>query len=500
MGSVRAGVFARNWSSLIVSNIGGQILGMIAIFRIARVLAPQGFGQYQLILTVSSIGAVAAGLGLRNVIMRECARHPGSSEGLLKSSLLARSWMLAVVSAGVLLYAGVSGAGLGYGLGAIAVGLLIAQTFWEAVENIAFGNEQMQFSAVINLAGATVWVSAAWLVPASWLTPFNVCVAFTVLQYVKTSAYFVVARRKSFFGVRISTTNSATSVRWLLRESLPFYWLAVMTVVSNQIPILLLAERSGQAQVGFFNAGLRLVNPMQMFILTALTVLYPGLSRSMGSDEEGFMHIVRGALTAIAIAGSSAAFCISLFREDLVVLLFGEAFRSAADAMAFQCWFTVMLGIFSVIGTVLAARDKQQSLAILSSIYTAVAIPFLWVGSSHGATGLAIAMILAAFVNFSYHWVVFQRSLAVKLGFRYAPLLIAISGAGAYASWIIPQNSARLVRLIIFTCVSVGVGYLAWLKFKRKTGEPLVFAGSDGYVHPSNVASQTETHKDGSRP
>src|SRR3954453_8212814 len=66
----------RNFSALVMSGLGAQALGMLATIRGARALAPGGYGQYNLVQTIAGLGAVIAGLGLRNVVIRECARHP----------------------------------------------------------------------------------------------------------------------------------------------------------------------------------------------------------------------------------------------------------------------------------------------------------------------------------------------------------------------------------------------------------------------------------------
>src|SRR4051794_27964910 len=78
--------FARNWSMLVVSGITCQVLGVLATFRIARVLAPSGYGEYNLVQVTGALGAVFAALGLSNVLIRRSARKPEETGILLATA------------------------------------------------------------------------------------------------------------------------------------------------------------------------------------------------------------------------------------------------------------------------------------------------------------------------------------------------------------------------------------------------------------------------------
>ncbi len=180
--------FARNWSFLAVSSLACQALGMLATIRIARVLSPDGYGQYNLVQTVAGLAAVVAGLGLRNVVMRETARHPHLSGKFFLASLVIRAGTVAVAAFGILAYERASHESLPGPLVAVAIGLLAGQIVWDSVENIAFGHERMEFSALINLVGSAIWLAIAWATPAAWLTPLSVSAAFTINGWVVSEA------------------------------------------------------------------------------------------------------------------------------------------------------------------------------------------------------------------------------------------------------------------------------------------------------------------------
>jgi len=67
--------FIKNWSLLSVSSVVQQVASFFCMIRIARLLAPEGFGSYLLILTVVAVTTLVASLGLPQIITRIIARR-----------------------------------------------------------------------------------------------------------------------------------------------------------------------------------------------------------------------------------------------------------------------------------------------------------------------------------------------------------------------------------------------------------------------------------------
>src|SRR5579884_408834 len=223
--------FARNWSIMVFASVVGQGLGMLATIRIARALTPEGYGAYNMVATMALLGAIVTGLGLRNVVIRECARHPERTPQVFRTAALLRLLPACVAAGGILVYVEVSQTGLPFVLGVIAIALLAGQTTFDLVECVAFGHQRMEFSAAINLTGSVCWVIAVWSQPSAWITPVNVSLAFAGLQAVKSIAYAIVVRRVWSLHPfeRPTAARLSASIRSILAQGLPFYWTAILT-------------------------------------------------------------------------------------------------------------------------------------------------------------------------------------------------------------------------------------------------------------------------------
>ncbi len=439
--------FARNWSILTIAGILSQFLGMIATIRIARVLSPDGYGEYNIIQTFAAIGAVIGGLGLRNVLTRDVARAANKSMKLLVTGGLLRAGSFLFSILLLYLYIIIFPGMLHISLMSIVFLILFSSLYWDLLESIAFGNKTMIISGAINITGSLVWVIFIWSVPNSMLTVITVGFSFALLQLVKTVSYFVV------YGGKLPTGEGEIHTVNIIKDSIPFYWLDILTTISNQIPILFLAGNSSHSEVGFYNIGFRLLNPLQIFLYSALTSIYPSLAQKAVNDPKRYLQITQYFFLGISLIGTMIALIISILRMDIVVLLFGLRYAHSADAMAYQCWYTVLYAIFCMIGISLSASDKQNWLAMLATAYCAIALPFLWIGSHYGAVGLAIGILIAACVNMVYHWIIFQRANTKRISLMISLLIFIFPLIGFLLSFTLPQNLSIISKISLIIVI-----------------------------------------------
>ncbi|HEY3060225.1 MAG TPA: lipopolysaccharide biosynthesis protein [Chloroflexota bacterium] len=444
---------ARNWSSLVASNLAVQLLAMLATIRIARELAPYGYGEFNLVQAVAMLGMLLAGLGIRQVVIRACAQDPSRTRHLLLAGALLRACACLVVGAAILIYSVTGQQGLTVSFGATAVAAMVGLLAWDLLESVAFGHQHMGFSSALGMVGAVAWVLWAWLVPADWLTPLGVCTAFAALHTARVVLYFGLLKRAGYLRRGAAHAEPGDWRAKLLEPSVPFYWLAILGAAVHQVPILFLAEGAGQAEVGYFNAGFRLIAPLQMMLVSGFTALYPKLAQAAIVAPPRFERMVRGALVGTVALGTAGAILVSAVRQEVVLQLFGSAYAPAADIVVAQCWYSVLLAITTLMGTVLAARERQRQLAILSTAYAVCATPLLWFAAQLGAHGLALGMTLTTALGLSYHWFALQRCLPRRLPSSLGLGLALVVVLGMVFTWGVPQAWAWPLRLLAGACV-----------------------------------------------
>ncbi len=442
----------KNFSVLTATSIIIQFISILSSIRLARLLHTDGYGYFNLILVLSNIFLIISSYGLKQVIIRYVARNKTESRFVFHLSNQIRLFTTIISVFCLLLYnAFLNDKSLPPFILILLSVIIIFQSVWEAVECIAFGNERMEPSGFINLTFTSIWVVSVYLVPKESFNPESLLVIYVVIQCLKSLTYYFWLRRDIFNEKKQHDANYSLNSAFFIKQSNYYFILAVFTALQTQVPILLLNHNSSYDQVGIFNLGNRILSPLQMVIMTALTALYPSFSRLAITDKELFSKRVKILLNILVIIGIWGCLCFTLFSKEVVLLLYGKEYLDSVNVILTQCWFTLLFGIFCTIGTVLNSFDKQRLVAILSIVYGVLCIPVFFIGSKYGAIGLAWAFVISAYVNMTYHWVVFRNLLTPGITIVYTIKLFSVLILASLISLFNPFD------LSIFLKISFGI-------------------------------------------
>jgi O-antigen/teichoic acid export membrane protein len=417
--------FLRNWSLLTISSFIQQALGFITLVRIARVLQPELYGVYTVILTSVSIAYTFASLGLRQIVIREIARK-AEVISLIAKRYSSLTIFGALVSAiGLAFYVQYSESINDGSLIFLAVIYLLSQIVWNFCESLAFGKQEMQYSSSIGIAGSVLWLASVYLLPGSSFTLKTILQIFVAIQGVRGVAYILLLWNKKYFKrVADGFGNAALTKKELLSQSLPLYGTSLLTLPITQIPILFLAQFSGKTEVGYFGVGNKLIIPITIVGTTLLSAVYPILARDFVSDHHLFEKNARRIFIGMALFGIAASWSMALFSKELIVTLLGAKYEHASAAFAVQVWVALNLVLHSFLGTLFLAANKER-LMVKLSIFNAVVIGLAnYFGAQYGATGLALSSWCGLLVGFAFHWYFITTYVGVRIT---VPMLLLIT-------------------------------------------------------------------------
>ncbi|HET8830029.1 MAG TPA: oligosaccharide flippase family protein, partial [Pelobium sp.] len=343
---LKENTFFKNFSVLTLSSVLTQFLGMVIGIKIARVLSPHNFGVYNLLQLHVTIFSVVGTLGISRIIIRNIARDKMNINGLLKKSLIIRilGTVFAVLIFGVYYYFFNS---YDVFLFALVISSVMMTVSFDHFNSLAFGLEKMEFSGFVNLTSTVCWLIAIFLIPDEQLNLNFVFLLFALFNIVKVLLFLFVIRTKTNYKASFSSTvPSPDTALSLSKESLPFYYLDLFSLLSMQIPILFLEYRSGTEQIGYFNIASKVLLPISIVVNTALSAVFPILARLYERDFARFINVFKTMCIAISLIGIAGAFGATLFRKEIVVLLYGEKYISSSLVLSYQCWY---IAFFSVV-------------------------------------------------------------------------------------------------------------------------------------------------------
>lgn len=453
----------KNWSILTFSNLLGQGLGMFATIIVARSLLPAEYGYYSLVMIYADMGVIVAALGMKQIIIRELSRHPQYAKQYLKK--IARYQFIASIPVVIfiLAYSYYTNQSL-FELSGASIGLLYSLLVVMVFNSIAFSHEDFVLPSVLNLLERMLWVLLLWIMPHSWLTLSHIAFLYVSVQWLKSLVLMIVVYQKNYI-----QHTSETAVSNLLKMAAPLYWVELLVIVTDQVPILFLSANSASEQVGFFYASLKLILPVETMIATLMSVIMPGLAKAHG-DDVLFRKMITRAIIVIVMIGITVAFVTTILSNEIIYIIFGEKYQTSALVLQYQIWFAVLVAILDFMGTALIASDNQKKLGIISTIAALISLPIMWFSSFYGAQGLATGFLLVGIFNIIYWWPYFQRLHATPFSLKLTlSLSMALSGSFILANYV-ANTQGVLLRIIIVCVVMMIMAYYLYQMYRNKLG------------------------------
>lgn len=460
--SLESRPFLRNFSLLTVGNFGSRLISMVINIIVARVLAPERYGEYSLVLTYISMFYFVASLGLSQLVTRSVARDQENSYYYFRLSLLLRllGFVVAAVAFGI--YGMVAGAEFSTVAVFSILGGVFLESLWDGQQNVAFGMQRMEWNTIIGIASTLlnllVYLFMYFCLPRSLFTVESVLLIYIAIYILKNAAYYWCMKRYGLLRLEDTCREISMPVcRSYLRESMPFYVMYLLGLFTGQFPILFLEHNAGLEEVAFFNTANKLLLPITLFMNTAFSAFFPNQSILYAKDKQAFSEQTRKVLAIVCGIGIFLALCVSLFKGEIVWLLYGDAYINTADVLSYQTWYVVMYSIFCLNGNTLGAADAQKKLAVCSVVYAVVSTPILYYSSSFGADGLAIGFVIASVINLAYIMPVLKLTVGGSMDWKFSIGLIAVlfgaAALGIFAFGVLPLP-VRLAILVIM-CAAV---------------------------------------------
>jgi O-antigen/teichoic acid export membrane protein len=403
-----------NWSILTVSNIVYQLLIFTVLLKIAKILEPTQFGFFTIITTAVTIAQMFNSLGLQKVITREISRKTSSISEIARIAVAPTLIAFIICTFFLLIYLisieNISSPEILI----FSCILLLGSTLWNYVEPLAFGIQEMNISAYLNVAGASALFLTIYLFPLREYS-FKIIIAiYCSVFFVRSLLYLIIEWRKKYFSQKAEYSFDLNS-KSLVKKSLPFYWNLLLVIPTVQLPILFLSQFSGQSEVGFFSISNKLAMPLNLVASSLFVAIFPVLSKLYFDNEEKFREKVKEIFEIMVICGIVVTLGIGLISKELIVFLLGKNYIPTIAVFTLQIWAALLLILLSFISVILSSTDNEKLLAKLS-IFNAVLIGvFSFCGANFGALGLAISMWFGMLIGFVFHWYFIKTKIRIIL-------------------------------------------------------------------------------------
>lgn len=417
-------------------------LNVVSSLAIINYLSPARYGDFVLVLIVTTLLGLLCDFGLVRVAVREVSREPDLEAGAL-GTVMALRLALAVVSAGlvqvVLLAMGSTGA--------VRVAAAVASLYFVCdallAAAIVFHVRLRQQYEALALTVAELVETALVLVVIARGGTFLQLVAAPVVGGVVGVVIAVGIARGRF---RARPRLNLGLVRPLMRAAVPVAANGFVGIVVLKLDGLMLGALRPSDEIGLYGAAFQPVEYLLVATVTAVTVVLPLLSRYHRDDPARFEAMYRRGTEVLLAVMVPLALLVAVLAQPAVRVVYSDAYADSAAPMRVLAVALVMMSLCAWQAIVLLAAGRQRvtlayncgALVLGAVIHLALIPTFGYMGAAVGTLGTTAATALVAgVVAGRLLGTSLDRGRLARLGLAHV-LALAVFGAATAAGLTVP--------------------------------------------------------------
>jgi O-antigen/teichoic acid export membrane protein len=440
------------------ANAAGIVLGLGIATLLLRHLGVVESGRYVTVMSLATIAASVADVGLNVSGSRELAVRRAQDRTALIANFLGQRLaiapvtVLAIVCFAVLagyptsMVAGTALAGAGLFIMSLADAVLLRLTVQLRNNGLAFV-DFLRYA--VTLAGVALLVALG-----ASLTPFFAVQIVVGLAVVAVTPLLVGS------GAFVWPRFDRAEQRALLKSALPVAAALVLGQVYFRLVILLMSLISSSVQTGYFGGSLRAMETLVNIPILVAGVALPMLAAAAHHDRARLRYAIRGLSEGAVIGGALVVLVTARAAEPVLAIIGGPAFRPAGAVLRIQVIALLFIALYQIWAVSLVALGRQRDLILTNAlgllgvaVFATVLVPAFGAQGGAAATVLGDA-VLASLIYWKLHAAVGR--FMVRAGFL--ARVAAAAAVAACASLIpgLPDLLAAALTGVLF----LGVGQL----------------------------------------
>lgn len=445
----------------------GFLFPLITFPYVSRVLLPVGTGKVALATSAITYFTMFAQLGIPTYGLRACARVRDDREKLSRTvhELLGINLAMAGISYGLLFAAllvipKLAEERLLYIIMSVSLLLNAAGMEW-----LYKGLEQYRYITVRSIAFKLAALAAVFLLiheEKDYILYGGISIfaasASNILNLVHARKYIDLRRPRD------------CNWRQHLKPVLVFFAMACAATIYTNLDTLMLGFMTGDADVGYYNAAVK-IKGVLVSVVTALgTVLLPRASWYIEQGKkEAFRRMTQKAIRFVLLCAAGVSLYFILFAEEGILLLSGDAYMESILPMRIIMPTVLFIGLTNILGIqILVPLGKEKIVlrseiagAVVDLILNAVLIPQFRAAGAAAGTLAAEAVVLGV-----QYYALREETGELFRKYPWGKLAAGLVLAAAGSIWIKALGLGSLWSLMTSAVCFFGIygGFMLWRK------------------------------------
>jgi len=374
----------------------------VATALLARVLAQEVFGVYGLALSLVTVGAATAPLGVQFAAVRLVATAMATGRAGLARGTVAAVLRYAIlgnaVVAGILLLGGAVWLGElwqapGLGLSALGIAAWLVLTSLQIVVAEVFrGFQDLRLATLCG--GVITWTLTLLLLTIVWLASGQITLDQVILVGIAAGAgnavfALILLHRK----LRALGPPEPAQAREVLGVALPLWINGITANIQGQVDLWVVGSYLAKPDVAVYFLAVRLVALVTVWLLLVNTIVPPFIAELHARGEtKRLERVLRRTATVSGIPAFAVLLTFLSFGGSILALVGGEEYRAGAIVLAILSLGQLVNVVGASASITLAMTGHQRVLMwITIGSSTATVFSTWWAAQAVGLIGVACA-------------------------------------------------------------------------------------------------------------
>ena len=475
------------WS--LAGSLVSRCLGLVSVVLVGRIIGRVEFGEFGVIQNTIGMFGVVAGFGMgitANKHVAEFKRNDPARAGRILALSGVTAWITSGLMAAVLYVSAPWVAAQVLAAPHLApllqiCALLLFLSGINGAQSGALGG----FEAFKTIASIGLWtglLSFPVMLFGAWFWGLTGVVWALVISqgFNCLLNHLAVRRAAAACGIHPALRGSMREAQLFWRFSLP----AVLTgIVSNAASwgasILVVHQAGGYADMGVFNAVMRVKSVPDLLLSMLLAPILPVLSEAFArKDVPTFQNaLLSSSMLALVIIIPVALLFTAA--PDLTLLPFGQEYRGHPEIVQWLMLHSVLTALLYAMGNILISMGSMWLAWIMGLFYAVVHLGTAWLlVPQHGSAGFAASMVIGFAVgNIPCVIVLYRRLPEVMAVLRFGSLvtfclaLFAVCVLSSHALAFLPAVCAGVCAAVV--CLLGKYWLYVWPRQRNATPPPL---------------------------
>ena len=422
--------YLKNTSWLFGEKILRMSIGLFVSIWVTRYLGPEQFGMLSYAQSFVAFFSFFATLGLDNIVIKELVN---TSDTRRKNRIIGTAFYLKLL--GAFISIALLSIAVYFELNSVDTSvylfIIISATVFQSFNVIDFYfqseilSKYVVYSNVITLVISSV-IKIYLIMQGATLEAFVYVVLFDSFVLAAGLIYFYTTQKLNMFEWCFHINEAVA----LLKKSWLLIFSGLVVVIYMKIDQVMLQNMLGSFAVGEYSAAARLSEICYFIPVIISSSLFPAVINAKNISKELYLKRMQQLYDFLVWVAILIAIPMSFVSQQVITLLYGDAFKGAGDVLMIHIWSAVFvfLGVasskwFIVEGLQRYSFYRTFTGAFINIILNLILIP------KFGIYGAAIATLLSQFIA-SYLFNLFFKSSRITFKLQTNSFLLPFRRVG----------------------------------------------------------------------